>query len=127
VQKIMIRDGLVDRVAKDGVYLRERLEAALGQHPHVGDIRGRGFFQGIELVEDRETKEPFSPDLKMFFRVSKEALAGGLICYPTGGNIDGIKGDQIIIAPAYNATREELDEIVDLLAPAVDRAIASAA
>ena len=125
VQKILKRDGLVDRVACEGVYLRERIESALGQHPHVGDIRGRGFFQGIELVEDRETKEPFPADLRLFFRVAKESLAGGLICYPTGGNVDGIKGDQIIIAPAYNATRDEMDEIVDLLVPAIDRAIAS--
>jgi adenosylmethionine-8-amino-7-oxononanoate aminotransferase len=125
VQKILKRDGLVDRVAREGVYLRERIESALGQHPHVGDIRGRGFFQGIELVEDRETKEPFPADLRLFFRVAKESLAGGLICYPTGGNVDGIKGDQIIIAPAYNATRDEMDEIVDLLVPAIDRAIAS--
>ena len=127
VQKIMIRDNLVERVATEGEYLRDRLESALGQHPHVGDIRGRGFFQGIELVEDRETKEPFAADLKMFFRVTKEAMEGGLICYPTGGNVDGVKGDQIIISPAYNATHDELDEIVELLAPAIDRAVASAA
>ena len=125
VQKIMIRDNLVERVAKEGEYLRERLESALGQHPHVGDIRGRGYFFGVELVEDRETKEPFSPDHKMFVRVTKEAMAGGLICYPAGGNVDGVKGDQLIISPAYNATRDELDEIVSLLVPAIDRAVAS--
>ena len=125
VQKIMIRDGLVDRVAEEGQYLRDQLESALGQNPHVGNIRGRGFFQGIELVEDRETKEPFAPEHKMFFRVMQESVEGGLICYPTGGNVDGVKGDQIIIAPAYNATRDELDEIVSLLVPAIDRAVAS--
>ncbi len=125
VQKIMIRDGLVDRVAEEGQYLRDQLESALGQNPHVGNIRGRGFFQGVELVEDRETKEPFAPEHKMFFRVMQESVEGGLICYPTGGNVDGVKGDQIIIAPAYNATRDELDEIVSLLVPAIDRAVAS--
>ena len=61
----------------------------------------------------------------MYFRIMKEAVEGGLICYPTGGNVDGVKGDQIIIAPAYNATRDELDEIVSLLVPAIDRAVAS--
>ncbi len=125
VQKIMIRDNLVARVAEEGQYLRDQLEAALGQHPHVGNIRGRGFFQGVELVEDRETKEPFAPEHKMYFRIMKASVEAGLICYPTGGNVDGVKGDQIIIAPAYNATRDELDEIVSLLVPAIDRAVAS--
>ena len=125
VQKIMIRENLVPRVAEEGRYLRDQLEAALGQHPHVGNIRGRGFFQGVELVEDRETKEPFAPEHKMYFRIMKESVEGGLICYPTGGNVDGVKGDQIIIAPAYNATRDELDELVNLLVPAIDRAVAS--
>jgi adenosylmethionine-8-amino-7-oxononanoate aminotransferase len=125
VQRIMERDNLVAKVADNGMYLRGKLEEALGGHEHVGDIRGRGFFQGIELVEDRETKEPFSPDARLFYRVMKTGFENGLIVYPTGGNVDGVKGDQIIVAPPYNATRGELDEIVSLLSGTIDQAIAS--
>ena len=125
VQRIIERDDLVARVALNGVRLRARLEEALGQHPHIGDIRGRGFFQGLEIVEDRETAEPFSPDAHMFYRVMRKGFDRGLIVYPTGGNVDGVKGDQIIVAPPYNATLDELDEIVDLLVETIDQAIAS--
>ena len=125
VQKIIERDGLVARVAENGARLRSRLEETLGQHPHVGDIRGRGFFQGLEIVEDRETSEPFSPEARMFHRVMRTGFDNGLIVYPTGGNVDGIRGDQIIVAPPYNATLDELDEIVALLAVTIDQAVAS--
>ena len=125
VQRIIERDDLVARVAANGDLLRARLEESLGQHPHVGDIRGRGFFQGVEIVEDRETAEPFSPDARMFHRIMQKGFDNGLIVYPTGGNVDGIKGDQIIIAPPYNATTDELDTIVDLLRHTIDEAIAS--
>ncbi len=127
VQKIMEREKLVERVASEGAWLKTRLEEKLGQHAHVGDIRGRGFFIGIELVEDRETKEPFSPDHKLFSKVMQAGMANGLIVYPTGGNVDVVKGDQVIISPPYNATREELEEIVELFAVTVDQAIGSIA
>ena len=125
VQKIIERDDLVARVAANGALLRTRLEESLGQHPHVGDIRGRGFFQGVEIVENRETAEPFSPDHRMFQRIMHKGFDNGLIVYPTGGNVDGIKGDQIIIAPPYNATTDELHTIVDLLERTIDEAIGS--
>ena len=124
VQKIVERENLVRKVAEDGVYLRRLLEANLGQHPHVGDIRGRGFFQGIEIVEDRETREPFAPERRMFERIMKTGFDRGLIVYPTGGNVDGVKGDQVIVSPPYNATRAELDEIVALLTETIDLAVA---
>ena len=126
VQRIVERDCLVAKVAADGPWLRRRLEEALGQHPHIGDIRGRGFLQGLELVADRETKQPFDPALAMFQRVMKAGFANGLIVYPTGGNVDGEKGDQLIVAPPYNASRAELGEIVDLLRHVVDEALAGA-
>ncbi len=126
VQRIVERDGLVAKVAADGPWLRRRLEEALGQHLHIGDIRGRGFLQGLELVADRETKRPFDPALAMFQRVMKAGFANGLIVYPTGGNVDGEKGDQLIVAPPYNASRAELGEIVDLLRHVIDQALADA-
>jgi adenosylmethionine-8-amino-7-oxononanoate aminotransferase len=116
VQTIMLREKLVEKVATDGVYLLDRLGKAIGSRDYVGDIRGRGFFIGIELVADRASKEPFDPALQLFAKVRDRSFANGLICYPTGGNVDGVRGDQIILAPPYNATRAELDEIVEKLA-----------
>lgn len=116
VQTIVERERLVEKVARDGIYLMDRLREALGQRDYVGDLRGRGFFIGIELVADRDRKAPFDPALQLYAKVRDRSLANGLICYPTGGNIDGVRGDQIILAPPYNATRGELDEIVEKLA-----------
>jgi adenosylmethionine-8-amino-7-oxononanoate aminotransferase len=123
VQTIVKRERLVEKVARDGVYLMDRLREALGQRPYVGDIRGRGFFVGIELVADRETKEPFDPALQLYAKVRDQALENGLICYPAGGNVDGVRGDQVILAPPYIATRAELDEIVERLAKSIEKVI----
>lgn len=125
VQRIVEREGLVERVRAESPGFFARLTDALGQHPHVGDIRGRGFFAGIELVADRETKEPFDTALTVFARIRDRAFANGLICYPAGGNVDGKRGDQIILAPPYNASADELDEIVDKLARSVKEVCAA--
>jgi len=115
VQRIVEREGLVERVAAESPYLFDALRAALGTHAHVGDIRGRGFLAGVEFVADRETKAPFDPELGVHLRVRERTLANGLICYPVGGNVDGRRGDHTLIAPPYNATRAEIDEIVEKL------------
>jgi len=125
VQRIVLRDGLIDKAAADGAYLRARLGETIGERDCVGDIRGRGLFIGIELVADRASKEPFDPALRVFARVREQAFANGLICYPSPGNVDGRRGDQIILSPPYIATRAELDEIVDKLAIALDVAVPS--
>ncbi len=116
VQRIIERERLVERVAAEGPWLRAALERELGQHPHVGDIRGRGYFLGIEFVADRDTKEPFAPERQVFARIRAQAMENGLICYPVGGNVDGRRGDIAILSPPYNATRGELEEIVTLFA-----------
>ena len=116
VQTIIRRDKLVDKASADGRYLRAQLRQTIGDLDFVGDIRGRGLFIGIELVADRKTKEPYDPELQLFARVRSRAFANGLICYPTGGNVDGLRGDQIILSPPYTATRAELDEITDKMA-----------
>ena len=115
VQTIVQRGRLLDRIKTEGLHLMGLLRQTLGERPYVGDIRGRGFFIGIELVADRGSKEPFDPALQLFARVRDRSFANGLICYPTGGNVDGVKGDHIILAPPYNATRAEIEEIVDKL------------
>jgi adenosylmethionine-8-amino-7-oxononanoate aminotransferase len=117
--------GLLPRVREQGAKLDARLRARLGQHAHVGDIRGRGLFRGVELVADRETKAPFDPGRKLHARIKAEAMAQGLICYPMGGTIDGQRGDHILLAPPFIIEDAQLDELTDKLATAIDRALAA--
>ncbi len=125
VQRIVQRDGLLDAVKRQGLGLTARLRAKFGAHPHVGDIRGRGLFQAIELVTDRASKSTFDPALRLYAKVKAEAMARGLMVYPMGGTIDGKNGDHVLLAPPFIVTDGELDMIVDRLAAAVDAAIAS--
>ncbi len=125
VQRVIQRDGLLERVRRQGAGLRERLQAAFGQHPHVGDIRGRGLFQAIELVHDRAAKTPFAPALKLHARVKSAAMSEGLLVYPMGGTIDGQRGDHVLLAPPFIVSDAELDMIVQRLAKAVNAALAA--
>jgi hypothetical protein len=115
VQKRLHDDGVLGRVAPMGNALERRLKNAFAEHPHVGDIRGRGLFWGLELVEDRSTKQPFDPKLRMHARVKRAALEAGLLCYPMGGTIDGARGDHVLIAPPFIVEDAQLDELVDKL------------
>lgn len=119
VQKIVQREKLVERVHANEAKLKSLIADALRGVEAVGDIRGRGYFIAAELVADRKTKAPFPAKYKLFMRVRQQALANGLICYPVGGNVDGINGDVVILAPPYNATDAELDEIVSKMAKSV--------
>jgi adenosylmethionine-8-amino-7-oxononanoate aminotransferase len=123
VQRIVERDGLLDRVRTVGAVLQDSIRQSLSRFDEVGNVRGRGFFIGIELVRDRRTKAPFPAERALSFDVGARAFADGLICYPCSGNVDGSAGDTIIIAPPYNASDVELEEIVTKLARAVDGAL----
>ncbi|MBV7486388.1 aspartate aminotransferase family protein [Bordetella sp. BOR01] len=127
VQRIVARDGLVQQSAQLGDHLQAKLRERFADHPHVGDIRGRGLFQAIELVARREPDTPFDPAMQLHARVKQEALARGLLCYPGGGTIDGECGDHVLLAPPYVTSRAELDAAVELLGISVDAAIAAAA
>ncbi|MFD1798054.1 aspartate aminotransferase family protein [Paracoccus aurantiacus] len=119
VVELMTRPGVMDNVNAMGQRLQEGLEAALGQHPNVGDIRGRGLFRGIELVADRDTKEPLDPSLKTHAKIKKAAMARGLMCYPMGGTIDGVRGDHVLLAPPYIINADEVDQVVERLSGAI--------
>ena len=123
VQTIIRRDGLIQRVRDNGPRLMQMVGDALWGIDAVGDIRGRGYFVGIEFVADRQKKEPFPADLQLFARIRQTAFDDGLICYPVGGNVDGVNGDIVIIAPPYNATDDELAEIVDKFGHAARKAL----
>ena len=125
VQEVIGRDKLLANVVAMGGRLREKLEARLGQHPHVGDIRGRGLFRAIELVADRSTKAPFAPELKLHARIKREAMARGLMIYPMGGTIDGRSGDHVLLAPPFIVNAAKVDEIVGRLGEAVEAAVGS--
>ena len=124
VQKVIQRDNLLGEVTVRGASFRRMLREAFGEHPHVGDIRGRGLFIGMELVKDRESKAPFDPELKLHAAVKEQAMAVGLMVYPMGGTIDGEHGDHVLLAPPFIATEAELGEIVGRLQEALARALA---
>ena len=123
VQKIISEEHLLDAVKERGAQLERRLTERFGNHRHVGDIRGRGLFQAIELVADRATRTPFDPALKLNQRIKAIAFEGGLGCYPGGGTVDGRRGDHVLLAPPYIATSDDIDMIVDRLGHAVDSAL----
>jgi len=125
VQRVIRRDNLLANVVAMGTELEHRLLERLGNHHHVGDIRGRGLFRGVEMVADRSTKRPFDPTLKLNARIKAEAMARGLIVYPMGGTIDGRLGDHVLLAPPFIADRSDIGRIVERLGAAIDAAIAS--
>ena len=116
-----LRDrGLVARSASMGEVLDARLRETFGQHPHVGDIRGRGLFRALEFVADCETKAPFDPSRRLSARIKAAAMDEGLIVYPASGTIDGQRGDHVLIAPPFIIDEGEIAELVSRL----DRALA---
>jgi len=125
VQRVIGEEKLLDRVRELGRHLERRLTERFGNHRHVGDIRGRGLFQAIELVEDRSTRKPFDPALKLSHKIKAAAFEAGLACYPAGGTVDGRSGDHVLLAPPYIATKDHIDMIVDRLGTAVDGALRS--
>ena len=124
VQRVIRRDKLLENVRRQGNYLSRRLNERFGNHPFVGDLRGRGLFQGIEIVSDRGTKEPFDPSDKLHARIKHEAMARGLMVYPMGGTVDGTRGDQVLLAPPFIIDSAGIDTIVERLEEAIDAAVA---
>ncbi len=122
VQKVIREDNLIANVAAMGERLSAALTERLGNHRHVGDIRGRGLFWALEFVTDRASKATFDPKLKMNDRVKQAALDRGLAIYPMSGTIDGKNGDHVIVAPPYIVSPAEIDDIVARLGDAVDAA-----
>ena len=123
VQQVVQRDKLLAAVQDRGAYLRRRLLDRLGEHPHVGDIRGRGLLMAVELVRDRATKSPFDPALTLHAKVKARAMANGLLVYPMGGTIDGQHGDHVLLAPPFIVTESDVDQIVERLGDSIDQAI----
>jgi adenosylmethionine-8-amino-7-oxononanoate aminotransferase len=123
VQRIIERDGLLQRVRNAGAALQSSLRNALARFEAVGDVRGRGYFIGVELVRDRRTKAAFPRQRALSFDIAARAFDNGLICYPCAGNVDGIDGDTLIIAPPYNISDVEIQELIEKFTAAVGAAL----
>ena len=91
--------------------------------PHVGDIRGRGLFLGLEFVADRESKKPFDPQKAIHKHFKAAAFEAGLICYPMGGTIDGQHGDHVLLAPPFIINDSQINECVDKIDIALKKVI----
>lgn len=125
VQTVIRRDCLLDNVRRQGERLRQRLSERFANHHHVGDVRGRGLFQAIEVVKDRGSKQPFPSGLKLHRRIKAEAAKRDLLVYPMGGTIDGVNGDHVLLAPPFISEADTIDVIVERLGDAVDAAVLS--
>ncbi|AIO38300.1 aminotransferase class I and II family protein [Burkholderia cenocepacia] len=125
VQRVIAEEKLLDNVKARGEQLRASLREHYATHPHVGDVRGRGLFVGVELVRDRGSKATFDPSLKLHAAVKREAMQRGLMVYPMGGTIDGVHGDHVLVAPPFVCTAQQIDAIVERLSASIDAALVS--
>jgi len=125
VQQVIRRDDLLANVRRQGDLLTRRLQERFGNHPFVGDVRGRGLFQGLEIVSDRGTKKPFDASRKLHAQIKREAMARGLMVYPMGGTVDGTQGDHVLLAPPFIINSGAIDKIVERLGDAIDAAVGS--
>ena len=118
LEAILSRD-LVSRVRTMGERFDKALKDQFSEHAHVGDIRGRGLFRGIELVADKVSKSPFAPEKRLAAGIKKAAFEQGLICYPMSGTRDGVNGDHILLAPPFIIEDDQIDEVVTKLDTAI--------
>jgi len=112
VQRVIEQDDLLTNVLARGEQLR-------ADHPNVGDVRGRGLFVGVEFVADRNTKETLDPAQKTHAKLKATAKQNGLLVYPMGGTVDGVRGDHALLAPPFICTSENIDQIVERFAQSV--------
>jgi adenosylmethionine-8-amino-7-oxononanoate aminotransferase len=123
VQRVIAEDRLLDNVRARGEQLRARLREALGAHPNVGDVRGRGLFVGVEFVADRASKATLDPARKTHAALKRTCIENGLLVYPMGGTVDGVHGDHVLFAPPFICTPADIDSIVDRFAQSVNQVL----
>lgn len=127
VLRILRYEALVDASAAKGDALVHLLRERLGEHPSVGDIRGRGLLVGVELVADRDDRTPFPRSARVTETIVRGARERGVLLYSGTGNADGTDGDAILLGPPFIVTDDELARIVDTLAVSIDAAVAAVA
>lgn len=119
VQQVIERDALLQNVLARGEQLRAALLSELGDHPNLGDVRGRGLFVGVEFVADKVSKQPLDPAQRTHGVLKKRAMEHGLMMYPMGGTVDGVHGDHVLLAPPFICTEADIAQIVDKFAQTV--------
>ena len=112
VQSVLDKENLLENVMARGEQLRQMLQSSFEQHPHVGDVRGRGLFLAIEFVKDKASKQPPPAELGLPAWLKNRAMEEGLICYPGGGTVDGKNGVHILLAPPFIYTEANVEELV---------------
>src|SRR4029079_9198726 len=127
VLRILETEDLVAAVAATCDRLRGLLEEAIGGHPAVGEIRGRGLLVGIELVADRETRAPFPRGDRIAEAVVHGARDRGVLLYSGTGNANGVDGDTILLGPPFTVSEPEMEQIAAVLADSIDAAVVAAA
>ena len=127
VCKEILSNDLVSKVKTSGEVFQSQLQTLMQDHPHVGDIRGRGFFRGVEIVQDKIAKAPFKRECQIAPRLKKIAFDLGLVCYPMPGTRDGKSGDHVLLAPPFIATEDQLQWVAETLLTAIDEACNTAA
>jgi len=126
VQRTIAEEGLLANVLARGEQLRARLRERLGEHPNVGDVRGRGLFVGVEFVADRASKATLDPAQKTHARLKAAAMQQGLLVYPMGGTVDGVHGDHVLFAPPFICTEADIERIVERFTQAVEAVLPAA-
>ncbi|NYT64636.1 aspartate aminotransferase family protein [Alcaligenaceae bacterium] len=126
VQHVIVQDNLLSNVQARGQQLRSELRSALESHPNIGDIRGRGLFVGVEFVQDKDTKVCLDPALKTHVKLKYQAMKNGLLMYPMGGTIDGVRGDHVLLAPPFICTEDDISEIVTRFISTVEQVLSGA-
>lgn len=119
VLDLLERERLVERAARVGAALLERLRAVLGSHPHVAEVRGLGLMIGVELVRERTTREAFPAALGFTSKVVGAALGRGVFVYPASA---GAGRDAILLGPPFTIRDDELGLLADTLPRAIDDA-----
>ena len=119
VQRVIQEEHLLDNVKERGEQLRQLLREKFSDHPHVGDVRGRGLFVGVEFVQDRSSKAAFDPRLKVYAQLKASGMQQGLLTYPSGGTVDGVRGDHVLLAPPFICTEADIERICERFVKAV--------
>lgn len=118
VLEIIERENYLDNAKLQGEYFIEKLQE-LYKYPIIGDVRGKGLMTGLEFVKNQSTKEPFEVSENVKGKFTVNCLAEGIVPYPGGGSADGVRGDDTLLAPPINITREEVDELLAGLEKAI--------
>jgi adenosylmethionine-8-amino-7-oxononanoate aminotransferase len=113
--QIIEEENLVAEAARKGAFLLNALRSRLGDHPHVGEIRGKGLMCAVEFVKDRDTKAPFTPEAQVGARLHAEAIARGLV--------SRVRGDVFVLAPPFVTPDDVLDRISEILAAGTKAAL----